>query len=349
MFEHYSFENILQEMLDEVGQEFDVSETSPIYTSFAASATQVAKVYRFLERVVELGFASTSEDEYLEKRTSELGVFYKPATTSVRRGIFNIPIPIGSRFFVQDLYFAVLSNEEEILLECETPGVIGNTIPVGTDLLPVENIYGLETAVLGEVLVPGAEKEMDTSLYGRYQKKIAEPATSGNIYHYYEWVGEIDGVGAAKVFPNWDGPDTVKVVIVDNDYYPASNELVRIVQMELDPVPGQGEGKAPVGAFVTAESAVALIVDVSATIEIASSTTIENIQLQFEQNFSSYLKSIAFKDDVDPIVRHRLIGSFLLSIPGVVDYSTLLVNGQIGNIILGDNETPIIGQVIFNV
>src|SRR5690625_1980278 len=107
MFERYTYENILQEMIDETKPGFDVSETSPLYASYAMTAMQTAKFFRYLDRVRELGFASTSEDEYLEKRTSEMGILFNPAIASIRKGHFNIRIPIGSRFFVQDLYFVV--------------------------------------------------------------------------------------------------------------------------------------------------------------------------------------------------------------------------------------------------
>ncbi len=349
MFEQYTYENILQEMIDETGPEFDVSETSPLYASYAMSAAQTAKFYRSLDRVRELGFASTSEDEYLEKRTSEMGVFFNPAVAAIRTGQFNVPVPVGSRFFVQDLHFVVINNEGNAQLQCEDPGVIGNSIPSGTEMLPLENIDGLETAILGDIIIPGYEKETDGSLFVRYQEKVVEPATSGNKAHYIEWMREIEGVGAVKVFANWDGPDTVKVVIVDTDYMPASAGLVDIAQNELDPVPGQGEGRAPVGAFVTVVSATSVTMNVSASIEINASVTTEAVETQFKHAFSDHLKTIAFRENVDPVVRQRIVGSLLLGIPGVLDYSGLLLNDQVDNITLEDSETPVVGQVTFSV
>lgn len=349
MFEQYTYETILQEMIDETSPRFDVSETTPLYASYAMSAMQTAKFYRYLDRVRELGFASTSEDEYLEKRTSEMGIFFNSAVASIRKGHFNIHIPVGTRFFVHELYFVVVANESDVLLQCENRGVIGNVVPIGTEMLPVENIQGLETATLGEIIIPGSEKESDNSLFERYQDKVVDPATSGNKAHYRQWARDIEGVGAVKVFSNWDGPDTVKVMIVDTDYKPASPELVDKIQKDLDPVPGQGDGKAPVGAFVTVESAVQFIVNVTADVEVGASTTVEEVQSEFEKVFAEHLKSIAFKEDVEPIIRHRFTGSLLLNIPGVIDYTNLLINGQADNITLGDSETPVVGQVTLNV
>lgn len=348
MFDDYTFEALLQEMLDETGPEFDVSETSPIYAAHAMAAAQAAKIYRNLSRVVELGFASTSEDEFLEKRTSEMGVFFIPAVAALRKGLFNVPVPLGSRFFAQDLYFEVVHNEGSIQLQCETPGTIGNTVPVGTELLPLETIQGLESAILGDILIPGSEKETDGSLFVKYQEKVTDPATSGNKAHYREWTRDMDGVGAVKVFANWDGPDTVKVVVVDTNYQPASPELVELVQLDLDPVPGQGEGRAPVGAFVTVSSAIPKVVNVSAKIEVDRSTTAEEVAIQFKIELATYFKTIAFKEDVDPVIRQRIIGSLLVGIPGVIDYNSLLLNSLSENVVLQDEETPVVGQVMFS-
>ena len=60
----------------------------------------------------------------------------------------------------------------------------------------------------------------------------------------------VEGVGAVKVFPLWNGRGTVKVVITGPDLTEAPEALVRKVQEYIDPEPGMGKGKAPVGATV---------------------------------------------------------------------------------------------------
>lgn len=349
MFEQYTYESLLQEMLEDTREEFDTSsETSPIYASYAKTATQAANAYRALGRVLELVFVATSEGDYLKMRTAEMDVIAEVATPVVRSGTFNVPPPVDSRFFAEDIYFTVIQSDPP-LLECETVGTIGDTLSEGTVLLPLETIQGLETAVLGEVLIPGQEAEEDEALKLRYEERITDPAASGNAAHYRQWAREVSGVGAVKVFVNWDGADTVKVVIVDEEFQPASAELVERAQNYIDPVPGIGEGTAPAGSFVTVDSATSVSADVSAVLELTSETTIETVQAAFTVALADYMKKLTFQEGVEPIIRLRQIGALLLDINGVIDYNNLTINGQNSNLVLGEIEAPVVGQVIFSV
>ncbi|OLN21844.1 hypothetical protein BTO30_12550 [Domibacillus antri] len=346
MFEQFTYEALLEEMLLDTGDDFDTTETSPIYASYAKTATQAASAYRSLERVLELVFMATSEGDYLKMRTAEMDVIAEVATPAIRSGTFNLPPPLDSRFFVDDVYFTVIQSDPP-LLECETAGIIGNKIPSGAALLPLETITGLETATLGDVVIAGEEAETDDNLKLRYEERVTDPAASGNAAHYRQWAREVSGVGAVKVFPNWDGPDTVKVVIVDGDFQPASTLLVENVQNYIDPVPGAGQGTAPAGAFVTAESAISVSVNVDATIVITAATTVDTVKAAFSRALTEYMKKLTFQEGVEPVIRLRQVGSLLLDIAGVVDYSGLKINGLEDNLILKDTEAPVVGVVNF--
>ncbi|WP_046180395.1 baseplate J/gp47 family protein [Domibacillus tundrae] len=348
MFEQYTYETLLQEMIDDTDPVLDLSETSLLYMSYAKTAAKAAEQYRSLNRVLELTFAATSEGEYLKMRTAEMDVVAEVATPAVRSGTFNVAPALDSRFFANDLYFTVI-QENPPLLECETVGVIGNTIPTGTVLLPLETIDGLTTAVLGDVMVLGQEAEEDTDLKIRYEERVTDPAASGNVAHYRQWAREVSGVGAVRIFPNWNGADTIRIVIVDAEYRPPTSVLVEQVQHYIDPVPGMGEGAAPAGAFVTVEAAVAFNVAVTAKLELTTETTAALVTEAFTAALKEYLKTLTFQEDVAPIIRYREVGALLLDIAGVVDYDNLLVNGLAVNIPFPQNESPIVGAVTFSV
>ncbi|WP_309087223.1 baseplate J/gp47 family protein [Domibacillus sp.] len=348
MFEQYTYESLLDEMLLDTKEEFDTTETSLLYASYAKTAARAADAYRALDRVLELVFVATSEGDYLKMRTAEMDVVAEAATPAVRSGTFNVTPPVDSRFFVNDVYFKVI-QEEPVLLECETPGTIGNTVPEGSVLLPLETINGLETAILGETLILGQDEEAEEALKLRYEERVTDPVASGNAAHYREWAKEVNGVGAVKVFPNWDGADTVKVVIVDEDLRPASALLVEQAQNYIDPVPGMGEGQAPAGAFVTVTSATALTVNITATVEISSETTLETVKAAFLESLNTYLKKITFQEGIEPVIRSKQVGSLLFNIEGVIDYTNLLINGQTNNVTLTDTQAPVIGTVTLSV
>ena len=59
-----------------------------------------------------------------------------------------------------------------------------------------------------EVLTAGTDDEVDDNLRDRLAIRVQKQATSGNAYHYEQWALSVPGVGAVKVIPVWDGPNT---------------------------------------------------------------------------------------------------------------------------------------------
>ncbi|SDD75651.1 Uncharacterized phage protein gp47/JayE [Paenibacillus sp. UNCCL117] len=341
MYEQQTYEALLRRMLDRVPADIDKREGSVIFDALAPASAELAQAYADLEGALRLGFAGTSSGEWLERRTEEMGVYRRAATKAVRSAAFNVEVSAGSRFYAGGLYFRALEAGQTVRLEAETAGSAGN-MPFGA-LQPVELIPGLTSAVLGAVLIPGEDEESDASLLQRYRQQTMRPATSGNKSHYVQWAGEVPGVGASKVFPLWAGPGTVKVVIVDAEYAPASAALVEEVQRHIDPEPsGTGEGKAPIGARVKVVSAAAKPIGVAATVVLAQGYTVQQVTTAFAAAMTAYLKEIAFAVTYVSIAR---VGMLLLDIPGVLDYSALKLNGASGNVAVAAEEIPVLGTV----
>ena len=233
MYEDMTFENILQRMLDRVPSKYDKRQGGIIWNALAPAAAELAQAYIYLDFVVsKLDVENLEGDElgtYVYQRS---GIERKQATKAIRKGIFSradgsfFNVPIGSRFTGEDLYFIATEkiSDGEFKLQCEEPGSVGNSY-VG-DLVPVDYIDGLAKAELVDILSPGYDAESDENLLSRYYEKIQAPAISGNKYHYMQWAKEIPGVGDARVAPLWNGPGTVKVVIIDSNKQSASQELV---------------------------------------------------------------------------------------------------------------------------
>lgn len=79
---------------------------------------------------------------------------------------------------------------------------------------------------------------------------INEKAFSGNIADYKKKTKEINGVGAVKVIPVWNGGGTVKLTILDSDYNKASTQLIEKVQEEICPnMNSNGLGLAPIRTY----------------------------------------------------------------------------------------------------
>ncbi|WP_243854917.1 baseplate J/gp47 family protein [Halalkalibacterium halodurans] len=342
LLQSQTFEEIMERMLDRVPADIDKRENSVIWNALAPAAAELAQAYTWLESSFNLVFADTAQGEFLDRRAAEFGIVRHQATPAVWQGIFNIQVPVGSRFYVEPLYFVARSNN---LLECETPGEEGNANLTGRELQPLDTIPGLTEARMGERLIPGRDEEDDQSFYQRYLVRVRREAVSANKAHYKQWAEEVPGVGRAKVFPLWAGEGTVKVVITDAQMQPATTELIQEVQDYIDPTPGQGEGQAPIGCTLTVESAVWSEINISADVTPSSGFTIADCEEEVRGSIERLFKEIAFEENV---IRLGLINNILFNANSVLDYSNVLINGQPESLELSDEELPKLGAVILN-
>lgn len=359
MFEHMTFDYILNRMLSVIDDKVDKREGSLIWTACAAVAAEMAKMYADLEVNWNLSFADTATGEPLSRRTAEYGVPREEAKPAKRKGLFygqnNVPfdVPINSRFSLGALNFITKERigPGEFIMECEQVGTIGNQ--VSGQMLPIEYIDGLVRAELADVLVPGEDEETDEQLRKRYFETMNEPAFGGNIADYKRKINAIDGVGDTKVFPTWQGGGTVKCVIIASDWNAPSQTLVDEVQTIIDPVVNQGKGlgEAPIGHVVTIAGVQQVAIDIEATLALADGTTLQQVRPSIEQAIENYLLGLrkTWANTKEIIVREALIQAAILSVPGIVDVTNTTLNGSPENITLTDEEIPVLGTVTLNV
>ncbi|MEK4878938.1 MULTISPECIES: baseplate J/gp47 family protein [unclassified Paenibacillus] len=349
VYEDQTFETILERMLDRVPDGLDKREGSIIYDAMAPAAMELAQMYVELDINTNLIFADTTSGDYLDRAVAWSGVTRKMATKAQLRGLFYnssnalLDIPIGSRFAIGDINYKAIERLSlgNYRMESETVGSAGNQT-FGA-LLPIDFINNLARAELTELLVAGVDRETDKALYERYQERITKPVTSGNRYQYEQWAREISGVGRAKAFPLWNGPGTVKVVLLNNDMRKPSTAIVEAVQNFIDPTKdGMGEGVAPIGAVVTVVGATEFPINISVSVTLASGATTDQVKTQLETATRNYLATLAFTDS---LVRYTRIQSLILDIPPVIDYTNLKVNNQTVNIQIPDDAVAVLGTV----
>ena len=118
-------------------------------------------------------------------------------------------------FVVKESTIIDSTGTASVLVECEREGAIGN-VPLGAIKYFPITISGLTKVSNPQTVTNGYMGENDEELRKRYYDKVRAPATSGNKYHYRNWALEIPGVGDVKVFPLWNGPGTVKIVVISS-------------------------------------------------------------------------------------------------------------------------------------
>jgi len=358
-----TYETILQRMLDTLPSDLDKSEGSFIWDALSPAAIELALAAIWAQEVLRRGFAGTTFGAYLDLRCEEHGITRRPAVKATGQVTFTgtpgTVIPAGTQVSTVGseaapaIFFVTKSDATigaggtvTVDIEAVEAGASGN-VAAGTITMLAQPVAGVTAVTNAAATSGGTDTEDDESLLARLLAKVRNPGTSGNKADYINWALEVSGVSGVQVIPLWNGPGTVKVVLLGTDKKPASADVVQAVQNYIAPTSGTGEGKAPIGASVTVVAATPVNINVSATVVLTGTKTLEEVQAAFEKALDDYLASIAFASD--PTVRYVKIGSLLLDMEGVQDYSNLLVNNGTANVVINLGEVPVRGTVTLGV
>ena len=346
MFEEMTYENLLQEVLENATDDIDTRQGSIFYDAVSGILIQVAKLYSDLELIFSLTQIDTTSGEYLDTKASEYGIFRHSALKAKYHAVFEGTVPeSGERFFSGGKYFSVINENNELYFEAAESGTEYNDISAGTQAVPVDTIDGLKTAQFGELSEYGSDSEDDESLRRRVREKISGAGENGNKAHYKMWCESIDGVGKARIFPLWNGAGTVKGVLISYDGLPCTADVVNSVQEYVDPGgTGLGEGIANLGAHFTAQAAESKVIDISVTVEIDANTSSELVISELENAVKSYFKEqVMNSSEEETVIRFSGIGAVISGTAGVIDYSGLTLNGSTGNITIDEVSVPVPG------
>jgi len=343
MYEDLTPEYIKNDILEG----FSLAETregSYANTLVSPTAYEIWKTFMALNGVVPMIYIDETSGPYIDIRAGQYGITRKPGAKAVAEAMFygedGLTIPAGKVFlsadplqFTLDTDVTIEDGSAQGRLTAVEIGEAYNA-PAGAIFRQLINLTGLAVVESGAA-TGGTDAESDAALVGRYYSFLQRPQTSGNASHYYHWALEVDGIEAAKVLPLWDGPGTVKVLIAGPHNQPVDASITAKTAAHIESV-------RPIGAAVTVKSAEGRAIDVSAVVILRQSTDAATVQEAFERSLSRYLESIAFSEFI--VVYHR-IGHILLDLPGVVDYTSLIVNGGTADIILDSEEVPVVGTV----
>lgn len=356
MFEHKTFESILQEMLDRVSDDVDKREGSIIYDALAPTALVAAEQYADMDLLLSRTFADSADGDDLERRVGEHGVKRKKSSKAIRRGSFTdgnsspFDVPLTSRFRLGEIVYRVVDRIEKgsFRLEAETDGIVGNQ-DYG-ELLPLEPIDGLGGATLSDVLIPGENEESDESLYAKYIEYINEIAFGGNRADYKRNILAINGVGAVRLTRAPFGGGTVIATIIDSDFNVPTAELVETVQSVIDPVSntGDGFGTAPIGHEVTIVGGESKIINFETTLTLTG-VSLGQVEPLVGATVDDYLAEVRkdWHKDLPLTVRILHLESRILMIEGIEDVTDSTLNGLTANIVLS-HEVPVKGTVVLH-
>lgn len=352
LFENQTPESIRSRVLSRMETELQTREGSYSYDMASPLCFELWRMMMTLGELISAFYVDETSGKYLDAHAQLLGMTRRQGTKATAEisftGTDGTAIPAGTAFYTAaGLEYLLL--EEVVIAEGTGAGTV-EAAAVGdaynTDEGEIcqirSNISGLSTYV-GGAASGGSDAESDAALYERIVYRRTYPSTSGNESHYIEWALSCDGVGAVKVTKLWNGPGTVRVLIVGYDYGPVDSELVTACAEHIETL-------RPVGAEVTVVSAAAEEISVTAELVIDSTTTAAAVTAAFRSALSEYLGDVVSdyfssrEVQAYPVYYNR-IAALLMGISGVTDYSGLLVCGGTENIQISGTSVPVTGEV----
>ena len=369
-FQNKDYDYFLRKMLDAVPDNIDKREGSIIYDALAPAALVMGQQSLDMANVIKETYIKTASGEFLDYRAIEHGTSRYPATqTEAKAKVLNDKkepldnVQIGDKFASigdSPIFYTVTKINSDLTIEltAETAGSSANSY-IG-QILPVTPNDLLSWTEITEITAPARDVESDDHLRARLLSSQSWNAYGGNVADYLDMTSKIDEVGAAQIYPTWNGGGTVKVVILNNDLMPASASLVQKVKNTLDPEDKQAEGYglAPIDHAVTVTAPEILKVDVSIQLQLtnqANKVAVEKgIKDMLNELFSELRKdwntinATVGRGYSLSIYRSRILSKIML-IDGVADSQFPKLNGEDKDIhLIFSNEVsqlPILGEV----
>lgn len=353
MLMYKNYDELMEEKLDMISDRRDRRQGSLIYDALAPNSAEISTFYTELAMMESRTFGDTATGDDLTKRVKERGIYRKASVKATFYAEFfdknkNVyTVPIGNRFALEDLFYVVIDTDDTgQVLECETAGEYGNKY-LG-ELIPLEYMDGLAYATLTEVRTDGEDEESDDQLRSRYLSSFLTDNFGGNIADYKNKVMALQNVGGVKVYPVWNGGGTVKIVVLDMGYSKPTDTVINELQQEIDPTQdGYGYGIAPIGHRVTVVGVDEFLCNISVGVILDGKVDSSFVESELQTAFAKYFYELSatWEESSPLIVRISHLESAVLEIAGVVDVMNCTVNGESSNIMLGDDEIPVLAGI----
>lgn len=358
-------EEIQQRMMDALPDGIDDMPGGFPYDFTMPTAIEKSELIQFhLVRTLMLMFPQYAWGDWLDLHAAAAGIERRPAgyaSGSVTvTGDPGTVIPDGAIFCTEATdstpaleyaadSMAIIPESGSVTVEVTAveAGRESNT-KKNTVVFALTSIKGLSTVNNPDDITGGTDVESDEDLLERIEEEnFRDGATFiGNDSDYIRWAKEIVGVGDCIVVPTWNGPGTVKLIIVDSNGEPANARLIEAVYDHIVSPHDRSLRLLPTAcAELTVEAATTKKISYTCTGLVYDDTTdIPTIVSQF--------KELVMKEyseaKVEGILVYNQVRPLITDIPGVSDFDTFLMNGAEENIPLSNDEYAATDQVDFS-
>jgi uncharacterized phage protein gp47/JayE len=353
-------ETIHKRMMEELPPDIDDTEGGFPWDFTKPTALEKAEMLEFhLTETLKIMFPMWAEDQWLDLHAKGRGLTRKPANpasgTLAITGVSGTTIPAGFKFAApaigdqpaieyetKEKYTMGENGTVEVQVTAIEAGTKGN-VPAGSINIMMTPIKGITSITNPVPITGGAEQESNDELRGRIDELDATSEASfvGSDGDYKRWAEEVPGVGTALPMPEWAGPGTVKIVVIDANGQPANAAIITEVYNNIMSPGDRLQRKAPVGATVTIVAPTAKDINYTFLLEIQSGEA----EVTVLERFKAQLQTYYIEAKKEGVVRYTKIGSILTSTSGVKDFTGLTINEGTTNIILEEDEYPVTGVI----
>lgn len=225
-----------------------------------------------------------------------------------------------------------------------------SNVAAGTILFMLSGIKGVETLTNPKAVSGGTDRESDDALRERIDSANAQAGESfvANDTDYVRWARDVTGVGDCIVIPTWNGPGTVKLVIIDENGEPANDSIVKAVYDHIVSPDDRSRRLLPTGsAQLTVVAATNVSVSYTCTgLKYDDTTNIDQIVSAFKiMAKGEYAEA---KSTGRNVLYYNQMRGHITEIPGVIDFGDFKMNGKTENISLSQEEYAITKSVDFS-
>lgn len=352
MFENMTFDRLLGEGKAQVSDDILKGEGSLVHNALAVIAFELERLYIQADYIMRQADPARADFENLVTLAAARAVYPDEATSTQVRMVADADVPDGARFSLSAHSYVVVRElgdaAHNYLMQCEQPGSSSNGL--SGRLTPITHVDGLTHAEITEILVAGRDADGRDELYRKYMNSFRESSFGGNVAEYKEHLTAFEGIGGAKIYPVWNGPGTVRCVLIGSDYRPVSGYLVKQIQQAMCPAPEEGYGIAPIGHRVTAVSVTGVDINLETRVTFRNGYSWEMLREQIRDAVREYLVSVCREwpsggpDDHGTVYVSRTEAA-ILGVTGVEDVTGTVINGAAGNLVLESDEVPVLGEV----
>lgn len=312
-------------------------------------------------RALMIAFPQFAWDEWLDLHGKQVHLTRHEAECASGfvevSGIAGTVIPSGTIFCTpatnDSPALEYVSNEDSIIgsdgtvtisVIAVTSGTMSNVAPNTICMMakPDKNILSVANK---EPITGGTQRESNNDYYDRIAAEYDSSMTYlGNDSDYIRWAKEA-GAGDCIVVSAYDGPGTVKLVLVDRNGEPANDTLIQEVYHYIVSPDDRAKRLLPTACakLVCVAATTVNIHYICTGLSINETTTIE----QVKKDFKEAVMKIYDKAKNDSILRYNDVRPLLSAINGVQDFDIFMMNDNTVNIQLAQEEYPQTGNLNF--